>query len=113
MTEAIESRNKLMAILMDIEMPIMDGLKASRIIREKEREMCKKQGHDCRSEQTCPLRTPIIAVTGNARKEYVKCALDAGMDNYIVKPFLVEDLVKILSTYGRHSIPSPAKETIL
>lgn len=59
-------------VLMDQEMPIMDGLTCTRKIRELEREG-KLTGH-----------VPIIAVTANARAEQIKTALEAGMDGEIL-----------------------------
>ncbi len=63
-------------ILMDVQMPIMDGLQATRHIREM-----------------LQLKTPIIALTANALKgENDKC-LEAGMDAYLTKPFIEEELI--------------------
>ena len=59
-------------ILMDIRMPVMDGLEATKAIRELEREDAKK--------------IPIIAMTANAFEEDRKACLDAGMDEHIGKP---------------------------
>jgi CheY-like chemotaxis protein len=67
-------------ILMDWEMPILDGLATSKRIRELE-----FQGDITR-------HVPIIAVTANARSEQVQKALDAGMDD-VTKPFLVSEMV--------------------
>lgn len=66
-------------ILMDIEMPVMDGIQATRIIR-KELE----------------LNTPIIAITGSVFKEQIDLCLSAGMDAVIVKPFNKELLLQTL-----------------
>lgn len=63
------------AILMDIALGGMDGLECTRRIREQ--------------ESTLKRRTPIIAVTGHL-EERQKC-LAAGMDDYISKPFEIED----------------------
>lgn len=60
------------AILMDIRMPVMDGMEAVRIIREMERD-------DARS-------LPIIAMTANAFEEDVEKAKAAGMDAHLAKP---------------------------
>lgn len=66
-------------ILMDIQMPVMDGFKATEKIREL--------------ENTSDSRTPIIAVTANAFPEdEIKC-LEAGMDSYISKPFNPDQLL--------------------
>ena len=67
-------------ILMDIQMPIMDGIQATKRIREIE------NGHS-----TVP--TPIIAITANALAGDREHCLAAGMDEYISKPFQVEVLV--------------------
>lgn len=60
-------------IIMDIQMPIMDGLTATRKIRERETLNRSK-------------RTPILAMTANALKEDRQICLDAGMDDYVSKP---------------------------
>jgi len=60
-------------ILMDGQMPVMDGLEAARTIRDAE-------------EQSAIHRIPIIAVTANAMKGDRERFLAAGMDDYITKP---------------------------
>ncbi|EOD47843.1 putative hsp90-like protein [Neofusicoccum parvum UCRNP2] len=67
-------------ILMDWEMPIMDGLSAVREIRRMEREGVLV-GH-----------VPVIAVTANVRGEQITKAMDAGMDDVVSKPFRVPEL---------------------
>lgn len=75
------------AILMDIRMPIMDGLEATRIIRSLERE-------DAAS-------IPILAMTANAFEEDKKKAYDVNMTGYLIKPLdihlLIGELKKVLS----------------
>lgn len=68
-------------ILMDIEMPLMDGLQATKEIRKLEKEGLLT-GH-----------VPIIAVSANARQEQRDLAMDAGMDDSISKPFRIAELV--------------------
>jgi CheY-like chemotaxis protein len=68
-------------ILMDWEMPIMDGLACSREIRK-----LHKEGKVTRHVE-------ILATTANARDEQVKIALASGIDDVISKPFLVSDLL--------------------
>ncbi|KAH6657854.1 hypothetical protein BKA67DRAFT_504541, partial [Truncatella angustata] len=68
-------------ILMDLEMPVMDGMTCTRRIRELER-----QG-------TIVSHIPIIAVTAYARPEQIEDAKAAGVDDVISKPFRIPDLI--------------------
>ncbi|KAG8623845.1 hypothetical protein KVT40_008821 [Elsinoe batatas] len=72
---------ELSIILMDVEMPIMDGLTCAARIRQLQDEG-EIQGH-----------IPIIAVSANARSEQVGEALKCGMDDAISKPFRIADLM--------------------
>ncbi|MCU4155013.1 response regulator [Carboxylicivirga sp. A043] len=67
-------------ILMDVQMPIMDGFKATEKIRQ--------------IEKSTGTHTPIIAVTANAFPEDKERCLATGMDDYISKPFQPEDLIR-------------------
>ncbi len=69
-------------ILMDVQMPVMDGLKATTLIRESE----KKTGE----------HVPIIAVTAHAMKGDRQLCLEAGMDDYLSKPFKAADLHRLI-----------------
>ncbi|MCI8485519.1 MAG: response regulator, partial [Lachnospiraceae bacterium] len=73
------------AILMDVQMPVMNGYDATREIRALGRE-------DAAS-------IPIIAMTANAFAEDVKNALDAGMNDHIAKPIDIEIIKKVLGKY--------------
>lgn len=75
-----ESANNLSMILMDWEMPVMDGLTCVRKIRQLQKERIVR-GH-----------VPVIAVTANARFEQVEVALRAGMDDVISKPYRIPQL---------------------
>ena len=68
-------------ILMDIRMPEMDGLDATRIIKEVNHEV------------------PIIALSAYAFDENIREAKAAGCDEFMAKPFRVEDLIEICSRY--------------
>ena len=70
-------------VLMDCQMPIMDGLTATRAIRERERKQSDDQSR----------RIPIIALTANAVKGDRERCMDAGMDGYISKPINPELLI--------------------
>lgn len=73
------------AVLMDVQMPVMNGYEATRAIRELEREDAG--------------RIPVIAMTANAFAEDVKDALDAGMDVHIAKPINMELLKRTVNEY--------------
>jgi len=69
-------------VLMDIQMPRLNGFEATLVIREKERI---RGGH-----------TPIVAMTAHAGKEDEKRCLDAGMDSYISKPIDFKKNLKVI-----------------
>jgi signal transduction histidine kinase/CheY-like chemotaxis protein/ligand-binding sensor domain-containing protein len=81
-TEEIERKNYDL-ILMDVQMPEMDGLQATRTIRSRVIDQ--------------PI---IIAMTANAMVEDKQNCLQAGMDDYISKPFKLEDLVAMLKKWS-------------
>jgi two-component system, sensor histidine kinase and response regulator len=68
-------------ILMDVQMPVMDGIEATRVIRALER--------DARP----PQHLPIIALTAHAVKDYIDACLKAGMDDYLIKPVWRQNLI--------------------
>lgn len=71
-------------ILMDIQMPEMDGIEATKIVREE-----------------LGIETPIIALTANAFKTEIDNCISAGMDDYITKPFIEENLLNIIHKYTK------------
>ena len=74
-------------ILMDIQMPLMDGLEATRIIRSE-----KKLGGD---------RVPIVALTASAYDTDIKISFDAGMNEHLTKPFGPQELYWVISKFIR------------
>ena len=74
-------------VLMDVQMPEMDGLEATEAIREFESH---RGGH-----------VPIIALTARAMKGDRQSCIAAGMDDYLPKPFRAEDLSRIIRRYVR------------
>lgn len=105
-------------VLMDIEMPVMDGLTCAKLIRDYEQQgllsvlespqtqsgqilstvvtpistINDRNVYDQPSLQRAGRRLPILAVSANARSEQVEQALAAGMDDAISKPFRIPDL---------------------
>ncbi|KAF1988817.1 aerobic respiration control sensor protein arcB [Aulographum hederae CBS 113979] len=73
----------LSVILMDLEMPNMDGLTCVREIRAMEK----------RGEVVGGRHVPVIAVTANVRDEQVRAAREAGMDEVVSKPFRIPELL--------------------
>jgi|AntAceMinimDraft_15_1070371.scaffolds.fasta_scaffold04585_5 CheY-like chemotaxis protein len=79
--------HKYNLVLMDIQMPIMNGIDCTSKIRKHERE----------SNIQSP--TPIIAVTAFVLENDKENCFNAGMNEFIAKPFKAEDLVEIMSKY--------------
>ena len=80
----VKNADEVSAILMDVQMPIMDGLKATRVLRA----------------HTQSQHIPIIGMSAGAFEEDIQAALDAGMNDYLTKPIdvhlAVEKLVHLL-----------------
>ena len=75
-------------VLMDMQMPVMDGLTATREIRLHETAMGA-------------ARTPVVMLTANALPEHMAAAREAGADHHLSKPFGAEALIELVSTLGR------------
>jgi CheY-like chemotaxis protein len=85
------------AVLMDIQMPIMDGYEATRHIREWEFKV-QDELFDL-TDRPLPVidyRLPIIALTAHALKGEKEKCLAADMDDYIAKPLDEQDLYRVL-----------------
>jgi two-component system sensor histidine kinase/response regulator len=94
--QAVEAyeRDRYTFILMDMQMPVMDGLEATRRIRELE-----GGGH---------RRTPIVALTANAMMGTLERCLEAGMDDYLTKPLDISRLQDVLDRFmGRADGDAP------
>jgi two-component system, sensor histidine kinase and response regulator len=71
-------------VLMDMQMPVMGGLDATRLIRASE---------------PAGQHTPIVAMTANAMESDRQACLDAGMDDHLAKPFNASGLQAILARF--------------
>jgi two-component system, sensor histidine kinase and response regulator len=80
-------------ILMDIQMPEMDGYEATATIREM--------------EKTSGSRVAIVAMTANAMKSDRELCLRSGMDDYVAKPLDPVELYRVIDTFSPRSISSP------
>jgi signal transduction histidine kinase/CheY-like chemotaxis protein len=87
--EAVAGR-RFDAVLMDMMMPVMDGLESTRRIRAAE------------LASGAP-RTPIIAMTANAMQGDRETCIEAGMDDYLAKPINSQELQRLVLLYGRAS----------
>ncbi|HQY10463.1 MAG TPA: response regulator, partial [Burkholderiaceae bacterium] len=77
-------------VLMDVQMPGMDGLTATRALRERERT---------RSIGALPRRVPVVALTAHALPADRERCLAAGMDDYVVKPYSSETLASVVARW--------------
>jgi CheY-like chemotaxis protein len=81
-------------ILMDVQMPVMDGVAAALAIRAAEREAGR-------------VRTPIVALTANAMTHQTAAYAEAGMDDFVAKPIRVEELYAAVER-SLKGAPAPA-----
>ena len=94
--EAVEAvaRETFDVVLMDVQMPEMDGLQATAAIRERERGTA--------------THVPIIAMTASAMKGDQELCLQAGMDSYLSKPVHAEELYQALERFAPRRPPRNA-----
>jgi two-component system, sensor histidine kinase and response regulator len=119
-------RGSYAIVLMDCQMPIVDGFEATRLIRENERRQWsmangQSTGEDV-NKSSAPLTNdrlpmacshiPIIAVTANAMRGDRERCLAAGMDDYLTKPLRKEDLKGALDRWLPASIQSHASPAL-
>ncbi len=88
-------RGNFALILMDIQMPVMDGYQATRSIREL---------------QSGKHNVPIVALTANTMPEDRERCLAAGMDDFLTKPLQIDRLTSLVN---QHCSTSPANESML
>ena len=83
----IVKHNDVHLVLMDIMMPVMDGMTATRAIRSFARADAKT--------------IPIIAMTANAFDEDAKKCMEAGMNAHLTKPIEIDRVIEVLGQYCR------------
>ncbi|MEW6542640.1 MAG: response regulator [Nitrospirota bacterium] len=90
-------------VLMDCQMPEMDGFEATREIRKREASHVKREAPDeirtTHGERRGAQRVPIIAMTANAMQGDRERCLAAGMDDYVAKPVKRDDLRAVLQRW--------------
>lgn len=86
-------------ILMDVQMPGMDGIEATRLIRTQETESGRR-------------RVPIIAMTANAMVGMRESYLEAGMDDYVSKPYVPMTLLEMAARWSGDAVAATASEPI-
>jgi signal transduction histidine kinase/CheY-like chemotaxis protein len=86
--EAIEAfrRSRYDIVLMDVQMPVMDGFEATHHIREIEKERGGR-------------KTPIIALTAHAMAGYLQKCIENGMNDYFTKPFRKQSLIDLVNRW--------------
>ena len=87
--EMIESSHNFDVVLMDVHMPVMDGVEATRIIRAK--------------DETFYKQLPIIALTASMLISEINEIHECGMNDYILKPFDPKGLYDKLAKYQKVS----------
>jgi CheY-like chemotaxis protein len=85
------ARESFDLVLMDCQMPVMDGFEATRELR--------------RRELSSRTRQAVIALTANASAEDREACRNAGMDDFLSKPFQRSDLAALLLRHVRGSVP--------
>ena len=96
-------------ILMDVQMPEMDGMEATAEIRKLETRNLKLKNHNSTTELL--NHVPIIAMTAHALKGDRERCIEAGMDDYVSKPIQPDKLLEAIKRHISASTPGKPKAT--
>lgn len=111
--QAIEAykRNRYDIILMDVQMPIMDGYEATKTIRKLEQDLKAQRSEQKRNNGSDltdrPRRIPIISMTAHTMKGDKEKCLKAGMDDYIAKPLKHRELLAMIEKWTKPALYPP------
>ncbi len=94
-------------IFMDIQMPNMDGMEATKEIRKLE-TVNRSQQSSIVNRQSSIQKVPIVALTANAMKGDREKFLSVGMDDYLSKPFKREDIQRVIEQWV-HRVETPVE----
>ena len=104
LVEALEQlkAKEIDLVLMDIHMPNMDGLEATRKIREIEAGAEERRAYASLCDEG--KRIPIVGLTASARKEDEEKCYEAGMDDFLTKPINKDKFAATLNSYRERSL---------
>jgi PAS domain S-box-containing protein len=97
---AAASKGLYSLLLMDCQMPVLDGLEATKELRRRE------------ASQKLGSRLPIVAMTANALEGDQRRCLEAGMDDYLTKPVKLENLQRIIQRWKKAELASSLEEPV-
>jgi len=87
-------------VLLDMSMPVLDGVGAATAIRRSEQEQRSSLANSASSTSQVPRTSRLIALTGMSSREDKRRAFEAGVDGYLVKPVSFKTLYSMFKQLG-------------